>query len=117
MRKGITPEKWCAGSCGRLLPREAFARRKDGYWRSMCRGCRRVYERERQGKAYRKNPEPKRAVERAAYWAEGPKKLAHTHRQAVVSYARASAWVRRHASLAEPLQGVQTLPIQKAPTA
>jgi hypothetical protein len=47
------PDKWCAGSCGRLLPRSAYYPNGLGIAQGRCKGCHRVACRLRARKLYR----------------------------------------------------------------
>lgn len=47
--------KYCAGPCERPLDLSHFYIRPDGHPESKCNGCRRVYERERYRRRYRKD--------------------------------------------------------------
>lgn len=78
-------ERWCQGQCERLLPLLAFGV-NGPYRRHVCKACRRILERKRSARRYRRasgvrvrklalariayaaNPEPAKARVKARYW-------------------------------------------------
>lgn len=49
----MSPEKWCSGLCGRLLPRSEFYLNGNGNQQGRCKACHRVGMRQRYRMRYK----------------------------------------------------------------